>query len=66
MCCTEPIKQGEWWKDIRMDCRSITFRSEVDALEFLALGKDKVEPELQAMYETVRSRYEQLANGSKT
>lgn len=44
--------------DIRSGERSVTFRSEDDALEFLALGRDKVEPELQAMYKAVKERME--------
>jgi hypothetical protein len=65
MCCGDEIKEGEWWKDIRLADRSVTFASEKDALQFLALGKEKVEPELQRMYEVVRRRHELLANGSK-
>jgi hypothetical protein len=58
MCCAEPIKAGEWWKDIRGQDRSITFASESDALQFLALGRQNVEPELQRMYDVVQKRME--------
>lgn len=44
--------------DIRSGERSVTFRSKEDALEFLALGRAGVEPELQAVYEAVKERME--------
>lgn len=65
MCCAEPIKDKEWWRDIRAGTRSVTFLSEEEALAFLALGQKGVEPELQILYEAVRSKHEQLANGLK-
>jgi hypothetical protein len=65
MCCVEQVLAGEWWKDIRLGERSITFRSEADAKEFLALGPKGVEPELQAMYAVVQNRMETTYGKSK-